>query len=269
MNHPPRASVCLCVGFAPKERRAPPHTPDDTMRKRILALTLTLSMFSFAGCSQLSTILPDLVDGGGLSEETVIAGLKEAMQVGTNRTVNDVSSLNGFLGNALIMIVMPEELEDVMGTISQIGFSRQVEELEVQMNRAAEAAAGEAVDVFVDAIRGITIQDAWSILRGDSTAMTTYFRDRTTQELTSRFRPIVETKIREVGLYQGYTAVTQIVRNIPLLNMPEFDLETYVVDKSLSGLFTILGREETRIREDISSRSTDLLRRVFAAQDDA
>ncbi len=240
-------------------------------RLRGVAILLPLSLLMHAGCGDLSGGLsPEEVFRAVLSTPdrpldaaTVAAGLKEALQVGTERTVLATSSVDGFLANQLIRIVLPEQFETMGKALRAVGFGSQVDALEVAMNRAAERAAGEAKAVFWDAIRQMSVADAFGILNGGDTAATNYFRDRTEATLRSRFQPIVEQKMGEVGLYRIYEDVVDRYRTIPFVTTPPLDLGDYVTDKSLDGLFVVLAQEEKRIREDPVARTTELLRQVF------
>ncbi len=131
------------------------------------------------------------------------------------------------------------------------------------MNRAAEQAAGEATDVFLETISRMTIKDAFGILNGGETAATDYFKRTTSDTLRTRFSPIVDTKMNEVGLVRLYDDVVNTARALPLVPVPQVDLRSYVTDRSLDGLFTILAQEEEKIRTDPSARVTELLRTVF------
>jgi hypothetical protein len=221
------------------------------------------------GCGSLtSEQLGDILNGGGpapLDTETVVAGLKEALKVGTDRTVADVGKLDGYWGNALIRIVMPEELQSMASTLRSVGLGGQVDQFELAMNRGAEQAAALAAPVFWDAITKISFADAWAILRGDDSAATTYFRAQTTATLTAQFRPKVQEQMQQVGLYKVYNHLLETYSALPLVSRPEFDLDGYITDQALGGLFTVLAGEEKRIRDDPVARTTDLLRRVFGA----
>jgi hypothetical protein len=203
--------------------------------------------------------------GGALDETTVARGLREALRVGTQRTVASTSRADGFLLNRLIRIEAPEQLEPMLRALRTVGFGRQVDELETAMNRAAERAAGEATDVFVGAIGRMTIADALGILRGGDTAATDYFREQTSDALVARFTPIVDEKMREVGLYRIYEQLTGAYAALPIGRKPSLDLRAHVTDRAVGGLFTVLAQEETRIREDPAARTTELLRKVFAS----
>jgi hypothetical protein len=227
---------------------------------------LLIAVILLQGCAGINTdSLEELwgTNGNQLDTETVIAGLKEALHVGTDRTVASTSSPDGFWGNALIRIVIPGELQDMAGTLRKVGLGGEVDRFELAMNRSAEKAAAEATDIFWSAVKNMTIADAWGILNGSDTAATHYFRLQTTASLRERFLPIVQTKMTNVGLYQLYNELVQYYSALPLVSEPTLELDAYITDRALSGLFTVLASEEQRIRADPLARTTDLLRRVF------
>ena len=227
----------------------------------LAALVLTV------GCAALQQDLSAVLgsgSGGELDERTVARGLKEALRVGTGNAVLSTSSVDGFLGNALIRIAIPDQLQSAASTLRSIGLGSRVDELEAGMNRAAELAAGEARDIFWTAVTGMTISDAFGILKGHDTAATEYFRARTGDALRERFRPIVEEKIGEIGLSRVYGRIADAYNGVaPPGSESLVDLDDYVTERALDGLFTVLGQEERKIREDPMARTTDLLRRVF------
>lgn len=229
------------------------------MRRLTLAI-LFASLLPLGGCAALQNI-----DWGnlGMTEEKVAAGLREALEIGSGRAIDETSTVNGFFADEVIKILMPDELDAIASTLRGIGLGGQVDELVLGMNRAAERASGEAVDVFIDVASSLTIQDAFDILYGGQTAATDLFKARTTDELVSRFRPIVNEKMQEVGVYQVYDVMTDAIRRLPFTQLQSFDLQEYVVDRALSGVFNKLAGEERNIREKVSARSTDLLREVF------
>jgi hypothetical protein len=176
--------------------------------RRIGLMLFVVSFIAAAGCATLNDIFKGNPGGGEtLDEATVVAGLKEALQIGTQNTVLSTSKLDGYLGNQLIRIAVPEQLVSVASTLRQLGLGSQVDELEVGMNRAAERAAGEARDIFWNAITTMTVADAFGILRGGNTAATDYFHDRTAAALRTRFKPIIEQKIGEVGIANIYNQI--------------------------------------------------------------
>jgi hypothetical protein len=233
-----------------------------------LAAALAVFVLAASGCATLQQTMgaafPADSAGGALDEPTVIAGIKEALKVGTENTVLSTSKLDGYLGNELIRIALPEQMTTVASTLRKVGFGSQVDELEVGMNRAAERAAGEAKEVFWTAIKSMTVSDAFGILDGGNTAATDYFRAKTSATLKARFQPIVEEKIQEVGVSRMYTKVADTYNGLPLAGTQKMvDLDEYVTDKALYGLFTVLATEERKIREDPVARTTDLLKKVF------
>lgn len=236
------------------------------MMRNLLLVFGLLSLLSCAGLD-LGGFEPTSSGTGNtevpLDEGTVARGLKEALSLGTERAVERLAAPDGYLANELIRIRLPEELDDMASALSKIGFSRQVDELEVAMNRAAEKSAREAVTVFVDAIITMSWADVGSILRGHETAATQFLEQQTRQNLRSRFQPIVRTQLNQVGLYRQYERLAQAYNSIPFVTRPAVDLDVYVTDRALDGLFRELGEEEKKIRRDPIARTTELLRRVF------
>jgi hypothetical protein len=204
--------------------------------------------------------------GGGLGEVRIGEGLKEALKVGTQNTVNFTGKVDGYLANQAIRILMPERLRSLESGLRAVGFGGQVDELVVGMNRAAERAAPFARDIFFDAIGAMTIDDARRILGGADNAATTYFKDRTTGRLTQAFTPVVERAMSEVGVSRQYSAMLDQARAIPFFRPEQYDLNGYVVGKSLDGLFLVLGDEEKKIRTNPAARTTDLLKEVFGSR---
>ena len=184
--------------------------------------------------------------------------------MGTERTVATTSSPDGYLGNALIRIALPEQFDTAASTLRSAGLGSYVDDLETGMNRAAELAAAEATDVFWTAIKQMTLADGFAILNGADTAATDYFHGKTSASLRSRFEPIVAGSMQEVGVARLYDQAIDMYNRIPLVEKPEMvDLQDYVTDRALSGLFTVLGQEEQKIRRDPVARTTELLQRVF------
>ncbi len=206
-----------------------------------------------------------LAIGAPLDEATVARGLREALEVGTERTARTLSEPGGFGADPVLRLRLPGELDTLANTLRRVGFSSQVDELEEAMNRAAERAAAESVPVFASAIAEMTIADAFEILNGPDDAATVYFRERTESALAARFEPVVSDAMRRVGLYEAYRTLVARYEAIPLTKPPALDLEDYVTDRTLAGLFGELALEEARIRRDPAARSTVLLRRVFGA----
>jgi len=217
-------------------------------RSQALALSLA-ALFALGAAASLDT--------------TDASGLKEALRLATERAVQSTSRPNGFLDNAKIRIGLPGALGKMASGLRTIGMGAQVDELEVTMNRAAEKAAGEATPVFVDAIHAMSFQDASEIVTGGDTAATDYFEKTTSETLRTRFRPIVDQAIRNVGLAQQYDQLVGRYTSIPFSSTPKLDLTGYVTDQALAGLFTVVGEQEKQIRTNPAARATDLLKQVF------
>jgi hypothetical protein len=216
--------------------------------------------------SVLSALSGSSENGAGLDSATVAAGLKEALAVGSERAVASTSAKDGFWGNEEIKIPLPEKLNSAFTTLRTIGFGSQVDALELNMNRAAEQASAEAKPVLLDAVKDMSLSDAMGILRGGDTAATDYFRAETSASLKEKFLPIIQNKMDEVGLYQQYKKLMNAYTALPLTQDSGFDLDNYVADEGLDGLFSMLAQEEQEIRANPAARSTELLQKVFASR---
>ena len=201
----------------------------------------------------------------GLSQTRIAKGLKEALRVGTNKTVKRTGKVDGYFGNALIKILLPEKFQTVEKGLRLAGYGGQVDEFILSMNRAAEKAAPKARGIFVDAITAMTFEDARRILDGGDTAATDFFKEKTSTSLYDTFRPVIDNSLNKVGTVQKYNTIMDTVRQVPFVKGEFLDVGDYVTDKSLSGLFLILAEEEKRIRENPAARVTDLLKKVFGS----
>ena len=219
--------------------------------------------------SQWDDLLKDLkktLGGQSLSEDEIAKGLKEALQVGTARAVEDVSKINGYFNNPKIRIPLPESVQKTEKLIRAAGFGAKVDEFELSMNRAAERAAPEAKALFWDAIKQMTFGDAKKILNGRDNEATLYFQEKTSPRLREIAKPVVRDAMSEVGVTRSYQELDRTVRTIPFAGSYSFDLDQYVTDKALNGLFVVLAEEEKKIRENPAARTTDLLRKVFGSK---
>jgi hypothetical protein len=197
------------------------------------------------------------------SESNQVSGLKEALRIATERAVASTSRSGGFLENPKLRIGLPGALGKMANALRALGMGAQVDELELAMNRAAEKAAGEATPIFVDAISKMTFQDAAGIVTGGDTAATDYFERTTSEPLRLRFRPIAEQAMQNVGLAKQYEQLLSRYEAIPFASKPKLDLPSYVTDRTLAGLFDVIGEEERKIRTNPAARTTELLRQVF------
>lgn len=199
-----------------------------------------------------------------LSNGDIVSGLKEALQVGTVNTVDLTGRVDGYFGNAAIKILLPEQVRSIETGLRALGQGERVDEFVLAMNRAAEQAAPAAKDIFWGAIKQMSFDDARKILSGGDTAATDYFRAKTTDTLTSAFRPVVHDTMDKVGVVQQYNQLQSAYKSVPFASaLPSFDVETYVVGKALDGLFLVLAEQEKKIRTDPAAQVTDLLRKVF------
>lgn len=207
--------------------------------------------------------IPGIPSDGSLGDVKIGQALKEALQIGTENAVKLTGATDGYFKNQAIKILLPEKLKTLESGLRAVGYGPQVDELVLGMNRAAERAAPQAKQIFWDAIGAMTIDDSRKILNGSDTAATEYFKTKTSDPLTTAFRPIVERSMSEVGVTRQYKDLLGRARAIPFLNVEAYDLDNYVVGKALDGLFLVVGDEEKKIRTNPSARVTDLLREVF------
>ncbi|MCX4187874.1 DUF4197 domain-containing protein [Methylophaga sp. OBS4] len=249
------------------------------MSKRIL-ISLAVSNLLLIGSAQADwkTILNDLGEAGktflpgsdsseDLDTSTIISGLKEALSVGSQRAIDNISQTNGFLDNPQIRIPMPPQVEKVGSLMRQFGMSELADEFETSMNHAAEKAAPEATDIVVNAIKDMTIDDAKQILNGPDDAATQYFREQTSDRLTTLFRPAIKDSLDQVGSTHYYNQLNDRVSSIPVVGENlNVNLPDYVTEQALNGLFTMLALEEKKIRENPAARTTELLKKVFQQQ---
>lgn len=201
---------------------------------------------------------------GGLSDAKIGSGLKEALKVGTENTVNLTGKTDGYFLNQAIKILMPEKLQTLEKGLKMVGYGPQIDEFVLSMNRSAEQAAPYAKQIFWDAIGEMTFEDARKILSSNDTAATQYFKGKTTGKLTTAFQPVVEKSMNEVGVTRQYNELVGRYQTIPFVKSETFDINQYVVSKALDGLFHVLGEEERKIRTNPAARVTDLLKEVFA-----
>jgi hypothetical protein len=239
------------------------------MKKLLPVLLISLLFFNEA-CSQISVKkLQDKVMGksgsGSLTNDQVVAGLKEALTIGTERGTQALSSLDGYFGNAAIKILMPEEAKKVEKTLRNIGMGKQVDQAILSMNRAAEDAARKASPIFVNAVKEMSIQDAMGILQGGDNAATNYLQSKTTSQLTEAFRPVIEESLQKVDATKYWNTIFTNYNRVSMEKINP-DLSAYVTEKALSGIFFQLAQEEAKIRKDPMARTTEILKQVFGSK---
>ncbi len=200
-----------------------------------------------------------------LTQRDALAGLKAALERGSRAAVAELGRTDGFFGNPQVKIPIPESLERTEKLARRLGFSNEVEELVEAMNRAAEAAVPEARKLLLDSVKKMTVQDAKGILTGGDTAGTAYFRRTADKTLHDRFLPIVSTATEKVGVAQRYKEFARPAAALGLLKTEHADLDEYVTQKALEGLYFMLGEEEKKIRKDPVGTGSAILRKVFGA----
>jgi hypothetical protein len=199
----------------------------------------------------------------GIDESSIITALKEAISVGTDNAVKSVSEPDGYLANQAIKILMPEQFNMVTEGLRKIGYNKPVDDFILSMNRAAEKAAPQAKAIFIDAVKEITFEDAKKILNGNETAATEYFKAKAGEKLYDAFNPIISSSVNEVGATRYYKDLASKFAFLPFVKTEALNLDNYVTNKALDGLFYMIGEEEKKIRTDPKARVTELLKKVF------
>ena len=233
---------------------------------RILTAGMIVLLTAFPASAQLDRLFKSLgggEKGSGLSDVKIGSGLKEALKIGSENAVKFTGKKDGFFLNQAIKILMPEKLRTFEKGLRAVGYGPQVDEFVLSMNRAAEKAAPFAKQIFWDAVGEMTFEDSRKILSGNETAATDYFKGKTTDKLTVVFKPIVDKSMNDVGVTHQYNELLGYYEKIPFVKKETFDLDHYVVTKSLDGLFYMVGEEEKKIRKNPTARTTELLKEVF------
>src|SRR5687767_5271007 len=245
--------------------------------KQVLLITgLCLTLFSYG--QQASSeggifkkaggILNKVKTGNksSLSNEDIIAGLKEALSVGATNSANKLSATDGFFANAVIKVLMPEEAKKVENTLRAAGMGSMVDKAILSMNRAAEEASKSAAPIFLDAVKQMSFQDALGILKGHDSAATGYLKGKTLPALTSAFRPVIEDALQKTNATKYWKDVFDTYNKLPTtFKKVNTDLPAYVTERAMSGLFYQVALEEQKIRKDPAARVSDVLKKVFGS----
>ena len=232
------------------------------MKTLIIAL-FAASTLAWSSCDTLVAIQNSVESAGVLSESDIIAGLKQALEIGTGNASKGLSRENGYFGDPLVKIPFPADAQRAADKLQQLGMGNLVNNFVQRLNNGAEKAATSAAPIFVDAIKSMTFSDARQILNGPNNAATQFFKDRTSSKLYDSFSPIIRSKLDEVNAAKLWGQVTSTYNKIPLVNKVNTDLTDYATNKALDGLFVKLAGEEKQIRENPSARVTELLKKVF------
>lgn len=201
-----------------------------------------------------------------LTTNEVAEGLKEALIKGISNGSDIASQLDGYFKNDAIKILFPPDVKKVEDKLRQMGLGGEVDKFVMTLNRGAEDAAKEAKPIFISAIRSMTIEDAWGILKGDQDAATQYLKRTTSAQLKEKFSPVIQNSLDKVNATKYYGDIVNTYNKIPFTDKVNPDLNDYATDKAIDGLFVMVANEEKNIRHDPLARTTDLLKRVFGAQ---
>ncbi len=233
--------------------------------KKIYLLGLVF-LFSFSGCETAKSIMDSVGTGNGnLTTAQVVEGLKTALELGTDSATNHLAALDGFYKDAMVKILMPPEAQKVENTLRNVGLGGLVDKAVLSMNRSAEDASKYVGNIFLSAIKQMTIQDAFGILRGGNTAATNYLKEKTSEQLRAAFTPIVSKSLDNTSATKYWSDVFTTYNRFSSQPV-NTDLTAYVTQKALDGLFYKIGLEEQLIRKDPAARVTDILKKVFANQ---
>lgn len=237
------------------------------MKKALIIFTCFFAVY-FSSCT--SAEVNRFIQGASeaaLSNEDVGNGLRDALVKGISIGADLAAKENGFYGNDLIKIPLPEELRKLESTMRRFGLGGEVDRVLLTINRGAESAAREAKPIFINAIRQLTIQDAFSILKGENDAATQYLKKTTSESLTELFQPKIQASLDQVGATKNYSDLVNAYNALPTTQKINPDLNAYVTEMAIDGLFQLIALEELKIRENPAERTTAIMRRVFAVQD--
>ncbi|MGY8915534.1 MAG: DUF4197 domain-containing protein [Flavobacteriales bacterium] len=235
------------------------------MTKKLLLIVFVLQLGS---CAELQQVVDQFPQGTyGIGNEEIAMGLREALDKGIDKQVTKLTKEDGFYKNELVKILLPEELQKVDRTLRDVGLGNLADEGIKALNRAAEDAVSEATPIFINAVKDITFEDAKNILLGTDDAATLYLKNTTQTALYDKFNPIIKNSFQQVGADQIWNNLIIRYNNLPLTNNVNPDLTDYVTQEALSGVYTMIAIEEKEIRTNVTSRTTAILRKVFALQD--
>lgn len=230
----------------------------------MLLLSLSLIFSSCDTLQQMGTAYPGVSSTGTLPTNTEIAsGIKQALQIGLQDGVKQVSAVDGYFKNPLIKIIFPPNAQKIESTLRSIGLGSLCDKIELSLNRAAEDAAKQAGPIFMNALKQMTLRDASNILLGTDTSATHYFRMATTAELSAKFSPVIANSLNKVNATKFWKETTTKYNQIPLVRPVNTDLTAYVTTQAINGLFVTVAQKETEIRNQLSARTTPLLKKVF------
>ena len=237
------------------------------MKQIIFFIILALPVTNAFAQIKISKIKDAIVNtSSSLSAEEAGAGLKEALTNGASKGSDLVARADGYFGNAEIKIPFPAEIKQVETRLRQVGMGAEVDKFVLALNRAAEDAAQQAKPIFISAIKQMTIQDAFAVLKGEQDAATQYLKRTTTTQLTDSFKPVIQNSLSKVNATQYYKNLVTVYNKLPLVKKVNPDLDDYATQKALDGLFVMVAKEEKSIRQNPQARTSALLQKVFGKQ---
>lgn len=232
----------------------------DPMRKTLFILLL--SSFALNSCDMLSKLPTGT--GTGVTEAEAGEGIKEALGQGLVKAVLKLNKEDGFFKDAFYKILLPPDAKKIENTLRDLGMGKMVDKAILQINRAAEDAAGQAKPIFVDAIKNISISDAIGLVKNGDTSATHFFRVKTTDQLVAAFQPVIKASLDKLDATRYYGDIVNTYNNFPTtLKKLNPDLNAFVTNRATEALFDLVAKEELNIRQNLAARTTDLLRKVF------
>jgi hypothetical protein len=238
--------------------------------KKLLTVLFLVSGIAVMG--QSSDILGSIKkkisgeSGSSLSSDDIVAGLKQALSLGAQKSADRLSVVNGFLDDKAVEILMPPQAQKVEKTLRNMGMGKLVDDAITSMNHAAEDASKSAAPIFINAIKNMTVTDGVSILKGTDTAATAYLRKSATPQLTKAYTPVIDSALQKTGATKYWKDVFDTYNKIPLVSKVNPDLSSYVTQKAIDGIFYYVAQEEIKIRKDPAAQVTDLLKKVFGGK---
>lgn len=237
------------------------------MKRLLIGISLMLGACTTAQINQTLSDANKMIGGEKpLTTTEVGEGLKEALIKGISNGSDLASQVDGYFKNPAIKIPFPPDVKKVEDRLRQIGLGNEVDKFVMTLNRGAEDAAKEAKPIFIAAIKQMTIDDAWAILKGEPDAATQYLKRTTSGELKNKFMPVIQNSLDKVSATKYYGDIVSKYNSIPLVQKVNPDLNDYATDMAIQGLFTMIANEEMNIRQDPLARTTELLKRVFGSQ---
>ncbi|CAD5280524.1 MULTISPECIES: DUF4197 domain-containing protein [unclassified Imperialibacter] len=237
---------------------------------RFLSATiLAFGMLAISACSvqQIQKTVDGYLKDSKPTTEEVVSGLKEALEKGITNGAKKASAVDGYYKNPQIKIPFPPDVQKVETKLRQLGMDKQVDQFIETLNRGAEEAAKQATPIFVSAIKQMTINDAWNILKGDKDAATQYLQKTTTSQLEGKFKPVIQKALDKVNATKYYGDLVNTYNKVPFVDKVNPDLNDYATTLAIDGLFKLVAQEEANIRSNPAARTTELLKKVFKEQD--